>query len=69
VSKLLLNTEDVSRILNVSKTTIKRWTDDGKLRCIRTPGGHRKFTLSNIQEFERQYQFFGPVDSSEQNHL
>ncbi len=37
---------------NVSETTVKRWADAGLLKCFRTPGGHRKFKLDDISEFQ-----------------
>lgn len=47
----LYNTEEAARILGVNVSTIKRWSSDGKLRCIRTAGGHRKFEMSHLTEF------------------
>ena len=38
-------------IMGVHVSTVKRWTDAGKLPCYQTPGGHRKFILSHINEF------------------
>ncbi len=38
-------------MLNVTETTIKRWTDDNLIECVRTPGGHRKFPLKGIVRF------------------
>jgi len=60
----LLTTEDLSRLLQVSKSTIKRWTDEGRLRCFRTPGGHRKFRLSNVLEFVIQYHYDNDLTKS-----
>lgn len=53
----LFTTEDLSRMLQVSKSTIKRWAKDGKLHCFRTPGGHRKFNQASIQEFISRYNY------------
>jgi excisionase family DNA binding protein len=57
MNELFLTTEDVSKMLHVGKSTIKRWTDEGKLKCFRTPGGHRKFKATNIEEFIQTYHF------------
>jgi excisionase family DNA binding protein len=46
-----LNSEDAARILGVNVSSIKRWTDSGKLECIQTDGGHRKFQLSHLSKF------------------
>lgn len=42
---------------NVSESTVKRWTDNGELRCYRTPGGHRKFRLEDISAFQSKRGF------------
>ena len=39
---------------DVSESTIKRWSDAGMLRCRKTIGGHRKFELEDIMEFQNQ---------------
>ena len=46
-----LNSKEVAMIMGVHVSTVKRWTDTGKLPCYQTPGGHRKFILSHINEF------------------
>ena len=40
-----------ARILGVGPTTLKRWTDQGRIPHTRTPGGHRRFLRSVIHEF------------------
>lgn len=57
MDELFLTTDDVSKMLHVGKSTIKRWTDEGKLKCFRTPGGHRKFKATNVEEFIETYHF------------
>jgi len=47
--------EEVSNILGVHVSSIKRWTDDGTLQCIKTAGGHRKFLLSHLADFLDQH--------------
>ncbi len=42
---------------NVSESTVKRWADDFGLRCYRTPGGHRRFRLEDISEFQKSRSF------------
>lgn len=37
-------------ILGVDESTLRRWADAGRLRVYRTPGGHRRFSLGNLQE-------------------
>jgi excisionase family DNA binding protein len=45
------NSEEAARILGVNVSTIKRWTDEGKLGCIKSPGGHRKFLMEHLAKF------------------
>jgi excisionase family DNA binding protein len=47
----LITLEDASTILNVCKTTVRRYTNKGVLECIRTPGGQRRFKLSQVLDF------------------
>jgi hypothetical protein len=42
---------------NVSESTIKRWADTSGLSCYRTPGGHRKFRLEDLCEFQSRKAF------------
>jgi excisionase family DNA binding protein len=37
-------------ILGVDESTLRRWADSGRLRVYRTPGGHRRFLLGNLEE-------------------
>jgi excisionase family DNA binding protein len=50
----LYTTADLARVCGVSISTIKRWTDSGVLRCVRTPGGHRKFRVQDVAQAARQ---------------
>ncbi|MFA5833139.1 MAG: helix-turn-helix domain-containing protein [Bacteroidota bacterium] len=51
MGEVLFTTHDVANILHVDKSTVKRWTDEGKLKCFRTPGGHRKFRSEDLYNF------------------
>jgi len=46
------STKELARMWDVSESTIKRWTDAGALKCRKTVGGHRKFELEDILEFQ-----------------
>ena len=35
-------------MLGVSPATVRRWSDDGRLRVFTTPGGHRRFSRSAL---------------------
>jgi MerR family transcriptional regulator, light-induced transcriptional regulator len=53
----ILSTADVARLFNVTETTVKRWADEGTLRCQKTPGGHRKFAVRNVIDFAERNNF------------
>lgn len=43
--------QEAAMILGVNVSTVKRWTDEGKLQCIASAGGHRRFLLRHLSEF------------------
>ena len=45
------NSDEAAKILGVNVSTIKRWSTAGKLQCIRTAGGHRKFEMQHLVDF------------------
>ena len=45
------NSYQIAEIIGVNVSTIKRWTDAGKLNCRKTEGGHRKFHLNDLKSF------------------
>ena len=55
--KRTFSTRELAQMWNVSESTIKRWADSGDLSCYRTPGGHRKFHLENISDFQQKRGF------------
>ena len=57
MSDIIFATDDIARMFRVGKSTIKRWTDEGKLQCFKTPGRHRKFNPENIHQFISQYHY------------
>ena len=50
-SRLGLSTSEAARHLGVSLSTVRRWSDSGHLRGYRTPGGQRRFTQEQLEEF------------------
>ena len=50
-----LNSKEVSGILGINISTLKRWTDSGKLGCEKTAGGHRKFTMQHIRDYYKTF--------------
>jgi excisionase family DNA binding protein len=49
----LLTTRQAAARAAVAPSTIKRWADQGLLRSIRTPGGHRRIERSALEHFLR----------------
>ncbi len=43
-----LTLHEAAALLNVSKATLRRYTDQGRVSCYRTAGGQRRFKLSNV---------------------
>ena len=47
--KKLLTMTEVAEIFQVHVNTIRNWTNEGKLKCIRTPGKHRRYRQEDIE--------------------
>jgi excisionase family DNA binding protein len=37
--------------LGVAQSTIRKWSDDGKVAAFYTPGGHRRFRRADLEAF------------------
>lgn len=46
-----LGLSEAAEYLGVHYTTLRRWADEGHVPCIRTPGGRRRFALSDLEQF------------------
>jgi len=44
----LLTSRQVAKLLNVWPHTLRRWEREGKLKPLRTPGGHRRYKESQV---------------------
>lgn len=44
----MLSSTEAAALLGVHVASIKRWADQGRLRCVRTPGGHRRFVRAEV---------------------
>jgi excisionase family DNA binding protein len=49
-----LTAGQVAELFGVRVETVRRWADDGKLRCTRTLGGDRRFDAAYIEEMLQQ---------------
>jgi excisionase family DNA binding protein len=43
-----------ARFLGVAQSTIRKWSDSGRVPAFYTPGGHRRFRRRDLQEFVDQ---------------
>lgn len=46
-----LRLSEAARLLAVGDTTLKRWTEEGRIPCERTAGGHRRFRRDDVLKF------------------
>lgn len=46
----LLKPSEVAALFRVRVPTITRWANTGKLTCIRTLGGHRRYHQTEVQD-------------------
>lgn len=51
--KTYLTPNDVAELLMVNPVTVRQWAARGLLRAVKTPGGHRRFLLGDVEEFAR----------------
>lgn len=50
-NKKYLNTKQVGNLFDVNESTVRRWASSGKIECISSAGGHRKFSYQNVMSF------------------
>ena len=48
-----ISSKNAAEILGINISTLKRWTESGIIKCIKTAGGHRKFTIQNIRDYHK----------------
>jgi len=57
IEKLLdpvISLEEAATLIGVCKTTVRRYTNKGELKCIRTPGQQRRFKLGHVLAFVKK---------------
>ena len=47
---MLLSLEEAAKVLGVSKSTMRRWEAEGRLKPERTPGGHRRYRSEELTQ-------------------
>ena len=63
--QLVFTSSQAARYLGVSLATIRRWTDAGHVGCYRTPGGQRRFSRAQLDDFIASMQRTGPAGSAD----
>jgi excisionase family DNA binding protein len=48
---MVFTSSQAARYLGVSLATVRRWTDAGHISCYRTPGGQRRFSRDQLDDF------------------
>ena len=51
VTKRLLNVSEAATYLGVSAASLRKWSDQGLVAVYRTPGGQRRYSLDELEEF------------------
>jgi excisionase family DNA binding protein len=54
-SEQWLSVSEAAAYLNVHPATLRRWSDANEIPCLLTPGGHRRFALSDLQRFAEKH--------------
>ncbi|MHB8240955.1 MAG: MerR family transcriptional regulator [Solirubrobacteraceae bacterium] len=63
--RLVFTSSQAALYLGVSLATIRRWTDAGHISCFRTPGGQRRFSRTQLDEFISSMQHDAPAAHAE----
>jgi excisionase family DNA binding protein len=45
----LLRPGEVAAMFGVNAKTVARWAKEGRIRCIRTPGGHMRIYAEDVR--------------------
>ena len=63
--QLVFTRSQAARYLGVSIATIRRWADAGHITCYRTPGGQRRFSRDQLDDFIASMHRRGAVPEAE----
>jgi excisionase family DNA binding protein len=55
-----LTLSEAAKRLSVHPKTLRRWADEGDIPCMLTPGGHRRFAMSDVSVLMRTGKSSGP---------
>lgn len=54
-NKKWLSLQEAADQLGVHFTTVRRWVDQGAIPTLLTPGGHRRFSPEDLEDFARRH--------------
>ena len=60
-NKNLLTIKEAAEFLGVSIDTLRRWDSKGKLRAVRSPGGHRYYSKEQLEGFTSDFKAIASV--------
>jgi DNA repair protein RadD len=66
--QLVFTSSQAARYVGVSLATVRRWTDAGHIDCYRTPGGQRRFSRAQLDQFIASMQRTGPAEDTVVEH-
>jgi excisionase family DNA binding protein len=58
----LLRSAEVAALFRVDTKTVRRWAQAGKLKSVRTLGGHRRYSVSQIRSLFEASEWASIVD-------
>jgi len=47
--------KELGYLLGVRSGTVAKWTNDKKIKCVKTPGGHRRYPKSEVERIMNSY--------------
>lgn len=59
MSDMLLTIKQAAEFLGISKKTLYRYGEQGILKPLRMPGGHRRYRKSDVERFLRSVETLG----------
>ena len=48
----LMTVKEAASFLGVSPKTVRQWGNEGRISSLRTVGGHRRFTVTDLLQFK-----------------
>lgn len=60
-----LQVADAARYLGISPTTLRKWSDAGDVPYMRTKAGHRRFLISELDQFIKEHRGARPIQQDE----